>query len=97
MEEENVNKKSPVTLREIITDRAIASFFGLYMVYLWMGTENSKVDIVAAFGIKFFAILKAVILMASMLCGVLGGRKLFKILYKLKRSVKFIDTDDDEK
>lgn len=97
MEEVNVKKKQPpVTLKEIVTDTAIGSFFGFYMVYLWLGTDSSKADISSAFGIKFFAITKALILLASMFCAVLGGYRLFKILVRLKKSVKFIDIDDEK-
>ncbi|WP_298845517.1 hypothetical protein [uncultured Clostridium sp.] len=95
MEEVNEKLKPPVTLREVVTDWAINSFFGFYMVYWWLGTESSKLDITTAFGIKFFAITKAMILLISMGCAILGGYRLFKILIRLKKSVKFIDIGDD--
>lgn len=94
MEEKNANQKPPVTIREIITDYAISGFFGTYMVYIWLGTDSSKADISAAFGVPVYAVIKALILLLSMTMALLGGYRLFKILIKLKKSVKFIDTDD---
>lgn len=96
MEEGKKDKKNPVTFREIITDWAINSFFGLYMVYMWLGTDSAKADISAGFGIEFFAISKACVLMGAMLFAGLGGMRLFKILYRLKSSFKFIDPDDEK-
>ena len=89
-------KKPNVTLKDLISDTAINSFFGFYLVYIWLGTDSSKTDLSNAFGIEFFAITKALVLLASMFCGILGGYRLFKILIKLKKSVKFIDVSEDE-
>ncbi len=88
------NKKPPVTLREVVVNKFIGAFFGLYMVYMWMGTDGAKTDIVAAFGVRFFTITKAVILMASMVSAIGGGRKLFLMLLKLRRTIRFVDDEE---
>lgn len=88
------NKKPPVTLREIIVNRAIGSFFGFYLAYLWLGTDSAKADIVDAFGIRFFAVTKALVLLASMGSGVFGGLRLFKIIMKLKKTIRFVDDEE---
>lgn len=88
------NKKPPVTLREVVVNKFIGAFFGLYMAYMWLGTDGAKTDIVAAFGVRFFAITKAVILLASMGAAIGGGRKLFLMLLKLRKTIRFVDEED---
>lgn len=95
--EENKIKKLPVTWRDVVADWGVGSFFGFYIVYHWLGTDDAKADIVAAFGVQFFAMTKAGVLLASMFFGVLGGYRLFKILMRVKKTIRFIDTDEDIK
>lgn len=90
------SKKRPVTLREIIVNRAIGSFFGFYVAYMWLGTDGAKADIVAAFGIRFFAVTKALVLLAAMGSGVFGGLKLVMILIKLKKTIRIVDLDGSD-
>lgn len=94
--EENRIEKKPVSVRDSIVNWGIAAFFGFYMTYLWLSTDDAKGTLIAAFGAEFFAITKATVLLMSMGCAILGGYRLFKILMKLKKSIKFIDVSEEE-
>lgn len=95
MEEKQI-KPTPPTLREIITDWAIGSFFGTYGAYYWMGTDGARADLIAAFGVERFALLKAGILLASMFFLILGGYRLFKIINNFRSYIR-IGNDDNVK
>lgn len=85
------------TLREAVVDLAIGAFFGFYGAYWWLSSEDAKQTLVDGFGIKFFAITKAVILLASIASGVLGGYRLFRILWKYRGSFKFVPPPEEKK
>lgn len=84
------NQNVFVILREVVVDSAIHSFFGTYGVYYWLGTKDAKTTVVDAFGIEFFAVTRAVILLVAMSCMIVGGYRLIKILWRFKGAVKFV-------
>jgi len=97
MEENNKTKKSPVTFREVISDWGVGCFFGFYIAYTILGRDVVKADLIDAFGVRFFAVTKGGVLLASIGSTIIGGYRLFKIFLRLKKTIKIVDISNDEK
>lgn len=94
MEEIKEVNKPALTIWELFSNWVIARFFGVCIAYFILDVERVKLDLVDAFGIRFFAIVKGAVLLASILFGILGGQRLAKELYRFKRMIKFVDVDE---